>query len=206
MDRKPDMRRKVPGRFRKHCVYAVQHPYTWPIMTLFASGLFLLATCFWAVLCEPLCSIRPYGRPNPAHCVALMNHMIGNRQIFPSPTAPRGFVLYTPPAPNVRLPLIYWYCAPFHLTADYSRALTLQKVSCIVHVDAQHTPINSHHVWHLSQRDLEAQVEGIVDHCLIHGETGWPTQMGGVSTFDHGKSLVTPSRNHFRVCILWSDS
>ena len=168
-------------------------------MTLFASGIFLLTTFFWPVLCEPLCSIRPYGRPNPAHCVALMNHMIRNRQIFPSPTAPRGFVLYTPPAPNVRLPLIYWYCAPSHLTADYSRALTLQKVSCIVHVDAQHTPINPHHVWHLSQRDLEAQVEGIVDHCLIHGETGWPPQMGGVSTFDHGKSPVTPFWNHFRV-------
>ncbi|KAI4218349.1 MAG: hypothetical protein L6R36_009001 [Xanthoria steineri] len=114
-----------------------------------------------------------------------MNHFIGNRQIFPSPTAPRGFVLYTPPAPNVRLPLIFWFCAPSHLTAGYSRTLIPHKDTCIVHVDAQHTPINPHHVWHLSQRDLEAQIEGIVDHCLIHGETGWPPQMGGMSTFDH---------------------
>lgn len=48
-------------------------------------------------------------------------------------------------------------------------------------------PLNPRHVWHLSMRELEAQIDEIVSHCMIHGETGWPPHMGGMSTFDSGK-------------------
>lgn len=40
-------------------------------------------------------------------------------------------------------------------------------------------------------RELEAQIDEIVNHCMIHGETGWPPHMGGMSTVDDGKLPVS---------------
>lgn len=52
-------------------------------------------------------------------------------------------------------------------------------------------PLNPRHVWHLSMRELEAQIDEIVDHYMIHGETGWPPHVGGMSTVDDGKLPVS---------------
>lgn len=56
-----------------------------------------------------------------------------------------------------------------------------------MYVDVTHVPLNPRHVWHLSKRQLEAQIDAIVDRCMMHGETGWSPHAGGMSTIDRGK-------------------
>ncbi|KAL8994019.1 MAG: hypothetical protein Q9169_005898 [Polycauliona sp. 2 TL-2023] len=41
-----------------------------------------------------------------------------------------------------------------------------------------------HHVWHLSAKQLIAQVDAVVHDCMTHGETGWPPHTGGMVTVD----------------------
>ncbi|KAI4140450.1 MAG: hypothetical protein L6R39_005786 [Caloplaca ligustica] len=86
--------------------------------------------------------------------------MLDDHHVFPF-EAPRGFVLYKSRQAHGRLPVIYWY--------------------------PQLTPLDPHHVWYLSERQLETQIDGIVDKCMVHGDHGWAPHMGGVSTIADDK-------------------
>ena len=74
----------------------------------------LLHTYLSPVASEPQCAVIPYGRPEPGHCAYILNHMI------PSDDEPSGYVTYSPAAPFIRLPLIYYFR---QLPSDYLKGL-----------------------------------------------------------------------------------
>lgn len=143
--------------------------------------LILLCTLLEPAFSEPRCSLVPYGRPYPSHCVYISNHLL------PYSDAPQGFVLYGPPEPHIRLPLIYFYCQSSSGPVQ-GRSLISRTDTCIIYMMPAHLPpLDPRHVWSLSMNGLRDQIDEIVYHCLVHGETGWAPQMGGTSMIANGK-------------------
>lgn len=83
--------------------------------------LLLLCATFSPVASEAHCALRPYGRPSPRDCAFVSVHQI------PDKDEAEGFVLYTPPAPFIRLPII-WYFRQFSLSFFSSSSLLLLLV------------------------------------------------------------------------------
>lgn len=64
-------------------------------------ALFPLVLTWRVIAGDARCGFR-YGRPSASDCIFLVNHLI------PQSNDPEGWVLYTPPRENIRLPLVYY--------------------------------------------------------------------------------------------------
>lgn len=67
------------------------------------SGVILLYSAFTPVASESQCALRPYGRPDPHDCAFLSVHSIPDQDVA------EGFVLFSPPDPFIRLPIIWYF-------------------------------------------------------------------------------------------------